>query len=236
MGTIESGFIGQSVKRKEDARFLTGAGQYTDDVTMSNQTQAYFLRSPHAHAKIRSIDTAKAKKAPGVVAIYTGADLDGVNGLPCGWLITSVDGTPMKEPPHHVLAKGKVRYVGDHVAIVIAETLDQAKDAAELIDVDYEVLPAVVNCVDALKAGAPQIHDEAPGNKCYTWSIGDKAAVDAAFAKAAHVTTLDIVNNRLVPNAIEPRAAVASYNRAEESYTLDVSNQHPPRAQLLMTA
>ena len=111
-----------------------------------------------------------------------------MNGLPCGWLITSVDGTPMKEPPHHVLAKGKVRYVGDHVAIVIAETLDQAKDAAELIDVDYEVLPAVVNCVDALKAGAPQIHDEAPGNKCYTWAIGDKAAVDAAFAKAAHVS------------------------------------------------
>jgi carbon-monoxide dehydrogenase large subunit len=236
MGAIESGFIGQSVKRKEDARFLTGTGQYTDDVSMPNQTHAYFLRSPHAHAKIRSIDTAKARKAPGVVAIYTGADLDGVNGLPCGWLITSVDGTPMKEPPHHVLAKGKVRYVGDHVAIVIAETLDQAKDAAELIDVDYEVLPAVVNCVDALKTGAPQIHDEAPGNKCYTWAIGDKAAVDAAFAKAAHVTTLDIVNNRLIPNAIEPRAAVASWTRADDSYLLYVTSQNPHVERLLMTA
>src|SRR6266576_2859600 len=158
MGAIESGFIGQSVRRKEDARFLLGSGQYTDDVTLPNQTYAYFLRSPHAHAKIRAIDTSKAKKAPGVIAIYTSADLEGVNGLPCGWLITSVDGTPMKEPSHPVLAKGKVRYVGDQVALVIAETQHQAKDAAELIDVDYEVLPAVVNVVEALKSGAPQIH------------------------------------------------------------------------------
>ena len=151
MGANETGYIGQSLRRKEDARFLTGAGQFTDDVTMAHQSHAFFLRSPHAHAKIRGIDTSKAKKAPGVVAIYTGTDLEGVNGLPCGWLITSVDGTPMKEPPHHVLAKGKVRYVGDHVALVIAETLDQAKDAAEMIDVDYEVLKSVVNCADALK-------------------------------------------------------------------------------------
>src|SRR5689334_14889965 len=236
MGAIESGFIGQSVKRKEDARFLTGAGQYTDDVTLPNQTYGYFLRSPHAHANIRAIDTSKAKAAPGVIAVYTAADLEGVNGLPCGWLITSVDGTPMKEPPHPVLAKGKVRHVGDQVALVIADTQNQAKDAAELIEVDYEVLPAVVDIVDALKPGAPQIHDEAAGNKCYTWAIGDKAAVDAAFAKAAHVTKLDLVNNRLVPNAIEPRAAVASYNRAEDSYTLYVSNQNPHVERLLMTA
>ena len=236
MGANDSGFIGQSVKRKEDARFLTGAGQYTDDVTLRNQTYGYFLRSPHAHAKIRSIDASKAKNAPGVIAIYTAADLEGVNGLPCGWLITSVDGTPMKEPPHPVLAKGKVRYVGDQIALVVAETQNQAKDAAELIEVDYEILPAVVDIVDALKSGAPQIHDEAVGNKCYTWSIGDKAAVDAAFAKAAHVTKLDLVNNRLVPNAIEPRAAVASHNRAEDSYTLYVSNQNPHVERLLMTA
>ena len=236
MGANETGIIGQSVRRKEDARFLTGAGQYTDDVTLPNQTHAYFLRSPHAHATIRSIDTSKAKAAPGVVAVYTGADLEGVNGLPCGWLITSVDGTPMKEPAHPVLAKGKVRYVGDHVALVIAETRSQAKDASELIEVDYDVLPAVVNPVDALKPGAPQIHDEAPGNKCYTWSIGDKAAVDAAFAKAAHVTRLDLVNNRLIPNAIEPRAAVASYTRADESYTLYVTSQNPHVERLLMTA
>ena len=236
MGANETGIIGQSVRRKEDARFLTGAGQYTDDVTLHNQAHAYFLRSPHAHAKIRAIDTSKAKAAPGVVAVYTGADLEGVNGLPCGWLITSVDGTPMKEPPHPVLAKGKVRYVGDHVAMVVAETRNQAKDAAELIEVDYEVLPAVVNPVDALKPGAPQIHDEAPGNKCYTWSLGDKAAVDAAFAKAAHVTRLDLVNNRLIPNAIEPRAAVASYSRADDAYTLYVTSQNPHVERLLMTA
>src|SRR6187455_1297052 len=236
MGANDTGVIGQSVKRKEDVRFLTGAGQFTDDVNQPNQTHAYFLRSPHAHARIRKIDTASAKAAPGVVAIYTGADLEGVNGLPCGWLITSVDGTPMKEPPHWVLAKGKVRYVGDHVALVIAQTANQAKDAAEMIEVDYEVLPAVVNPADALKAGAPQIHDEAPGNKCYTWALGDKAAVDAAFAKAAHVTKIDIVNNRLVPNAIEPRAAVASYTRSDDSYTLYTTTQNPHVERLLMAA
>jgi len=236
MGATDQGFIGASVRRKEDYRFLTGAGQYTDDVNPPNHVHAFFLRSPHAHAKIRKIDTAKAKPAPGVVAIYTADDLTGVNGLPCGWLITGTDGKPMNEPPHPVLAQGKARYVGDPVALVIAETPNQAKDAAELIDVDYEVLPAVVNIVDALKPGAPQLHDGAPGNRCYTWALGDKAAVDAAFAKAAHVTKLDIVNNRLIPNAIEPRAAVASYSRGDDSYTLYVTSQNPHVERLLMTA
>ena len=228
--------IGQAVLRKEDARFLTGTGQFTDDVAMPRQTYAYFLRSPHAHAAIRSIDAQKAKGSPGVVGIFTGGDLTGVNGLPCGWLITGTDGKPMNEPPHPVLAQGKVRYVGDAVALVVAESIDQAKDAAEQIIVDYDVLPAVVNPVDALKAGAPQIHEQAPGNRCYTWALGDKAAVDAAFAKAAHVTKLDIVNNRLVPNAIEPRAALASYNRADDAYTLYVASQNPHVERLLMTA
>jgi aerobic carbon-monoxide dehydrogenase large subunit len=228
--------IGQSVLRKEDARFLTGTGQYTDDVSMPRQTHAYFLRSPHAHAAIRSIDVVKAKALPGVVDIFTGADLTGVNGLPCGWLITGSDGKPMNEPPHPVLAQGKVRYVGDAVALVIAETVDQAKDAAEAIVVDYDVLPAVVNVVDALQPGAPQLHEQAPGNKCYTWALGDRSAVEAAFAKAAHVTKLDIVNNRLVPNAIEPRAALASYNRADDAYTLYVTSQNPHVERLLMTA
>jgi carbon-monoxide dehydrogenase large subunit len=228
--------LGQAVLRKEDQRYLTGTGQYTDDVAMPRQTHAYFLRSPHAHATIRAIDASKAKGAPGVVAVFTGADLTGVNGLPCGWLITGTDGKPMNEPPHPVLAQGKVRYVGDPVALVVAETPNQAKDAAELIEVDYEVLPATVRTEDALRAGSAQIHEQAPGNRCYTWALGDRAAVDAAFAKAAHVTKLDIVNNRLVPNAIEPRAAVASYNRAEDSYTLYVSNQNPHVERLLMTA
>jgi carbon-monoxide dehydrogenase large subunit len=228
--------IGQPVLRKEDARFLTGTGQFTDDVTMTRQTHAYFLRSPHAHATIRAIDVKKAKAAPGVVGVFTGADLTGVNGLPCGWLITGTDGKPMNEPPHPVLAQGKVRYVGDAVAIVVAESIDQAKDAAEQIEVDYDVLASVVSSVDALKPGAPQIHEQAPGNRCYTWALGDKAAVDAAFAKAAHVTKLDLVNNRLVPNAIEPRAALASWNRADDAYTLYVTSQNPHVERLLMTA
>ena len=228
--------IGQSVRRKEDVRFLTGAGQYTNDIVGTRTTHAFFLRSPHAHATIRAVDLSRARSTPGVVAIFTGADLTGVNGLPCGWLITGTDGKPMAEPPHPVLAQGKVRYVGDCVALVIAETLNQAKDASELIDVDYDVLPAVVNCVDTLKPGAPQIHDAAPGNKCFVWAIGDDAAVDASFARAAHVTKLDIVNNRLIPNAIEPRAAMASFSRSDESYTLYVANQNPHVERLLMTA
>ena len=236
MGANDMNPIGKSILRKEDVRFLTGTGQYTDDVDVHGATHAYFLRSPHAHAKIAAIDTARAKSMPGVVAIFTGDDLEGVNGLPCGWLITGTDGKPMNEPPHPVLAKGKVRHVGDPVAIVIAHTRHQAKDAAEAIAIDYEVLPAVANAVDALKSGAPQVHDEAPGNRCYTWALGDKAAVDAAFAGAAHVTKLDLVNNRLVANAIEPRAAVASYNRADDSYTLYVASQNPHVERLLMTA
>ena len=137
--------LGKAVLRKEDQRFLTGSGQFTDDVTAAHQSHAYFLRSPHAHALLRGVDTSRAAKAPGVIAIFTGADLTGVNGLPCGWLITGTDGKPMNEPPHPVLAQGKVRYVGDPVALVVAESAHQAKDAAELVDVDYEPLPAVVN-------------------------------------------------------------------------------------------
>jgi carbon-monoxide dehydrogenase large subunit len=236
MGATASGVIGARVRRKEDYRFLTGGGRFTDDVNPANHVHAYFLRSPHAHAKISKIDTSKAKASPGVIAVYTADDLAGVNGLPCGWLITGTDGKPMNEPPHPVLAQGKVRHVGDPVALVLAETTNQAKDAAEAIDVDYDVLPAVVNCVDALNPGAPQLHDGAAGNRCYTWGLGDKAAVDAAFANAAHVSKLDIVNNRLIPNAIEPRAAVASYDRADDSYTLYVANQNPHVERLLMTA
>ena len=230
--------IGASVKRKEDYRYLTGSGTYTDDVKVDRQTYAYFLRSPHAHAKIRSIDTGKAKNAPGVLGVFTGEDIANakINGLPCGWLITDVAGQPMKEPPHPVLAQGKVRYVGDHVAVVIAETYLQAKDAAELIEVDYEVLRAVVDVASARKTGAPAVHDIAPDNTCYVWSIGDKAAVDKAFASAHHVTKLEFINNRLIPNAIEPRAALGNYSRADDSYTLHVSNQNPHVERLLMCA
>ena len=231
-------YIGLSVKRKEDQRFLTGGGTFTDDVSVVGQTHAYFLRSPHAHANIRSVDLTKATAAPGVVAIFTGADLAAakVGGLPCGWLITDVNGQPMKEPPHPPLAQGKVRHVGDQVAVVIAQTLNQAKDAAELIEVDYEVLPAVVSAADARKPGVAVVHDSAPDNTCYIWSIGTQAAVDTAFASAKHVTTLAFANNRLIPNALEPRAALAQYARGDDSYTLHVTSQNPHVERLLMTA
>jgi len=230
--------IGARVARKEDYRFLTGGGQYTDDVTLPRQTYAAFVRSPHAHAKIKSVNAAKAKAAPGVLAVYTGEDIAAakLGGLPCGWLITDVNGQPMKEPPYPVLAQGKARHVGERVAVVIAETQDQARDAAELVQVDYEVLPAVADGRLARAKGAPQLHDIAPDNTCYVWALGDKAAVDAAFAKAAHVTKLDFVNNRLIPNAIEPRAANGSYSRADDSYTLYVASQNPHVERLLMTA
>jgi len=229
--------IGARVERKEDYRFLTGSGRYTDDIALERQTHAAFLRSPHAHATIRRIDCGRAQAAPGVLAVYTGADLpESVGGLPCGWLITDVHAQPMREPKHPLLAQGKVRYVGDHVAVVIAETLAQAKDAAELIEVDYEVLPAVVEAADARKPGKPAVHEIAPDNTCYVWALGDKAAVNKAFAQAAHVTKLQFVNNRLVPNAMEPRAAIASYSRADESYTLYVTSQNPHMARLLLSA
>jgi len=235
---MSASLIGARVQRKEDYRFLTGAGQYTDDVVLPNQTYAAFVRSPHAHATIKSIKTDKAKKAPGVLAVYTGEDAAAakLGGLPCGWLITDINGQPMKEPPHPVLAQGKVRYVGDQVAVVVAETQEQARDAAELVEVSYDVLPAVVDGAKAAQKGAPVLHDIAPDNTCYVWALGDKAAVDAAFAKAAHVTKLEFVNNRLIPNAIEPRAANGSYSRAEDSYTLYVANQNPHVERLLMTA
>jgi aerobic carbon-monoxide dehydrogenase large subunit len=229
--------IGKPLKRREDYRFLTGAGQYTDDVVMPGQTYGVFLRSPHANARIKSINTAKAAAAAGVVKIFVGADLAEakVGGLPCGWLIHSKDGSPMKEPPHPVLAQGKVRHVGDQVALVVAESQLQAKDAAELIEVDYEVLPAVVDITTVESAGA-SVHDDVPNNVCYDWGHGDKAAVDAAFAKAAKVSKLTFTNNRLVPNAMEPRAANAVYTKHDDSYTLYVANQNPHVERLLMTA
>jgi len=235
MNDPKPGFIGKSVERREDYRFLTGNGQYTDDITLPGQTFAAFLRSPHAHARIRAIDTAAARAAPGVLAVFTGKDVAGVNGLPCGWLINSIDGTPMKEPKHPIIAEHKVLHVGDQVALVVAETLAQAKAALNLIDVDYDVLPAVADTATAA-GNATAVHDIAPDNVCYTWALGDKAGVDAAFAKAAHVTRLEFVNNRLVPNAMEPRAANAVYSRADDSYTLYVASQNPHVERLLMTA
>jgi carbon-monoxide dehydrogenase large subunit len=229
--------IGKPLLRREDQRFLTGAGQYTDDVVLHGQTYGVFLRSPYAHARIKSIDTSKAAKADGVVAIFTGADLAEakIGGLPCGWLIHNKDGTPMKEPAHPVLAQGKVRHVGDQVALVVAESTLQAKDAAELIEVDYEELAPVID-ITQVEAIGSAVHDEVPNNVCYDWGHGNKDAVDAAFKVAAKISTLDIVNNRLIPNAMEPRAANAQYTRHDDSYTLYVANQNPHVERLLMCA
>src|SRR5262249_53551702 len=178
--------IGTPVRRREDYRFLTGGGTYTDDIDRQGQLYAYILRSPHAHARIKGIYTTAAQRGSGVVAVYTGGDMaaDSVGGLPCGWQVHSKDGSPMAEPPHPVLAADRVRYVGDPVAVVIADSLAQARDAAELVNVDYAEEPAVVDPVEALKPGAPQVRDEAPGNLCYDWHLGDPAAVEAATAGA----------------------------------------------------
>src|SRR5205807_9821659 len=168
---------------------LTGQGTYTDDINRPGQLYAYFLRSPHANARLGRIDTAPAKSAPGVVAVFTGQDLaaEGIGGLPCGWLINSKDGSPMKEPTHPVLAVDRVRHVGDPVAVVIADSLGQARDAAEEIAVDYAVDPAVGDVVAELKPGAPQLWPEAPGNICYDWHLGDAAAVETAMGRAARI-------------------------------------------------
>jgi carbon-monoxide dehydrogenase large subunit len=228
--------IGASVRRKEDLRFISGRGNYTDDINRPNQTYAVFRRSDRPHATIVSIDTAAARAAPGVVAVYTAEDLAAIGGLPCGWQIHSKDGSPMAEPKHPVLAEGKVRHVGDPIAVVIAETKQQARDAAELINIELQDLPSTATVTDALKPGAAQIHDNAPGNVCYDWHIGDKEAVDAAFAKAAKVVKLDLENNRLVPNAMEPRVALGDYDRHTGDYTLFTTSQNPHVIRLLMGA
>ncbi|HTE34978.1 MAG TPA: molybdopterin cofactor-binding domain-containing protein, partial [Reyranella sp.] len=232
--------IGASVRRKEDRRFLTGKGTYTDDINRPGQLQACLLRSPHAHAKIVAIDTAGAKAAPGVVAVFTGADLQDpelkVGGLPCGWLITSKDGSPMAEPPRPLLAQGKVRHVGEPVVVIVAETYAAAEAAAELIEIGYEELPAVVAMDKAIKPGEPLLFESAPNNLCFDWHLGDRAAVDLAFARAHHVTRIDLVNNRLVSNPMEPRAAIGEYDRATEDYTLYTTSQAPHVHRLLIGA
>src|SRR3569832_455106 len=228
--------IGVPVRRKEDFRFITGQGQYTADVVRPGETRAVFVRSPHAHAKLRKIDVAAAEAMPGDVDVLTGAQLAGdkVGNLICGWMILSKDGTPMKMAPHPALAATTVNHVGDAVAVVIAETTAQGRDAAEKVKVDYEVLPAVTDPAKA-KSG-PQIHELAPKNTIYEWSLGDAKAPEAAFASAQHVTKLDIVNNRLAPNAIEPRAALDGYAAGTAHLTLWNTSQNPHEARLQISA
>lgn len=234
---VENG-IGARVKRKEDKRFLTGKGKYTDDVRVENQAYAAFVRSPHAHATVKGIDKSAALEMEGVIDVLDGQQLtgDGIGNIICGWAITSKDGSPMNMGAWSALATEKVRYVGDAVAVVIAESQAQARIAAEAVEVDYEILPAVASAVKALANGAPQIHDNAPGNLIYDWEIGEGAATDAALAASAHVTEISLTNNRLSPNAMEPRSAVAIFDAAEDHYTLYTTSQNPHVARLVLSA
>ncbi|GAK44064.1 molybdopterin-binding aldehyde oxidase and xanthine dehydrogenase [Tepidicaulis marinus] len=229
--------IGKPVRRREDDRFIRGRGQYTDDINRPNQTHAVFVRSPHAHALIRSIDLEEANAAPGVVAVFTGKDVaeDGLAGLICGWTVHSKDGSEMKAGGHPILAAEKVRYVGDHVALVIAETKAQALAAADLVLVDYEPLPAV-SLKNSTEPGSAQVHEEAPGNLCFEWELGDKTATEEAFSKAARTVSIDLANNRLVPNAMEPRAAIGDYDAGRDEYTLWTTSQNPHVARLVLSA
>ena len=230
--------IGAKVLRKEDRRFITGRGRYVDDMVVPGMKYAAFVRSPHAHATISGIDMEEAKGMPGVIGILTGEQLqgDGIGNLICGWAVSSKDGTPMKMGAWPALAVEKVRHVGQAVAVVVAETQMQARDAAEAVMVDYDELPAVVSAVEALKDGAPQLHPEAENNLIFDWELGDKGATDAAFTNAAHVTKLHIVNNRLVPNPMEPRAALGHYDAADDHYTCWTTSQNPHVARLVMSA
>lgn len=234
----KDGGIGASSKRREDVRFLTGRGRYTDDINLNNQTYAHFLRSEVAHGKINGIDTSAAEAMPGVVQIFTSKDFEAVGGVPCGWQITDLHGNPMKEPKHPVLAEGKVRHVGDPIAVVVAESLEEARDAAEAIELDIEELPAVMDMKAAIAAGATKVHDDLDDNLCYEWGFveDNRAAVDEAIKAAHHVTTLELTNNRLVANPMEPRVAVGDFNPGTDDYTLYTTSQNPHVIRLLMGA
>jgi carbon-monoxide dehydrogenase large subunit len=222
--------FGKAIKRREDPRFVTGRGQYVDDVKLPGLTYAAFVRSPHAHARIRRIDAGRARGIAGVVAVFTGDDVK-VGSLPCGWMLPDI-----KVPPRPVLAHGRVRYVGEPVAVVVAESAYAARDGAQAVDVDYEPLPAVANPRRAHEPGAPALFDDVPRNQCFYWTIGDRAAADAAFASAARVVRQALVNQRLIPNAIEPRACVAAYTPVTGELTLWVTSQNPHVHRLLMAA
>jgi aerobic carbon-monoxide dehydrogenase large subunit len=219
--------IGQAVRRKEDLRFITGTGRFTDDIYRPHQAHAYFLRSPHAHAKLLRIDAAAAREAPGVFAVYTHEDVAaaGLGPIKCTAPVKNRDGSDYVNPGRPLLAADRVRHVGDPVAMLVAETLAQAKDAAELIEVEYEILPAVVDPVLATQPGAPVLFDVAPDNIALDWGLGDPAAVDAAFAQAARIVEIDLAINRVVVNSIEARSVVGEYDATSDRYTVYLGSQ-----------
>ncbi len=228
--------IGASVKRREDLRFITGTGAYTDDLNLPGQAYGLFLRSPYPRAGIGELDTAEARQVEGVLAIFTGRDTAaaGLGDLPCGWLVKSQDGSDMVSAPHPPLAVSQANYVGEPYGLVVAETLAAARQAAELVTANLDELAPVV--APAAAADAAPIHAGMETNLAYTWALGDQAATDAALAEAAHVTKLELTNNRLIPNAMEPRAALADYNRASGEYVLRTTSQNPHLARLVLSA
>src|SRR5436305_5625943 len=217
--------VGQPVPRTEDPTLVQGHGRYTDDLNLPRQAYAAFVRSRHAHGVIKAINTSAAKGMPGVLAIYTGADLAAYGTMKCAVPFKNRDGSEMKKPKRYSLMSDKVRFVGDPIAVVVAETLAQAKDAAEAVEVDIEALPAVTQASEAAKPGAPQLYDDVPGNVALDYLYGDTEKVAEAFSKAAHVTKLNLVNSRVVVSAMEPRAAIASFDKASGRYTMNVGCQ-----------
>ena len=219
--------VGQPVRRKEDDTLVRGKGKYTDDFSLPGQAYAWIVRSSHAHGIIRGIDTEAAKAMPGVLGVWTGADLASADYGPytCGLPLKSRDGSPLLQTNRPALVSDKVRFVGDPVAFVVAETLAQARDAGEAVVLDIDPLPAVTSAEEAAKPGAPLLYDHIPNNVALDYHYGDAAKVEAAFAEAAHVTRLDIVNTRVAVVAMEPRAALASYDKASERYTIQVPTQ-----------
>lgn len=228
--------IGQAVRRKEDVRFLTGHGRYIDDIELEGMAHGFVLRSPYAHARITAIDTAAAVATPGVLFVLTGADWQaaGLGDLPTRTRAKHPDGSPVTAPPRPALVTDQVRFVGDAVAFIVAETLEAAKDAAELIDIEYDPLPTVADVAAALEPGAPLVWDHIPSNLCVDFEAGDKAAVDAAFSSADRTVSVDLLNNRVIAAAIEPRGAIGQYDPREEKFTLISNSQniHTARNQL----
>ncbi len=219
--------IGQAVRRREDVRFITGHGRYVDDESAAGQAHAVFLRSPHAHARINGVDTAAAKRAPGVLAVYTGADVEaaGLGTIKCVAPLKNCDGTNFFNPGRPLLAVGKVRHVGDPVALVVADSLAAAKDALDLIAVDYAELPAVIDPAEAVKPGAPVLWDEQPNNVALDWGLGDRNKCEEAFAKAAKIVSIDLAINRVMVAPLEPRGILAEYDPATERYTMHIGTQ-----------
>lgn len=236
MSEVKETGIGASVRRREDMRFITGTGRYTDDINQFGQIYAVFCRSPHARAKILSIDTSEALAVPGVVAVFTGQQMvdDGLGDIPCGWAVQSKDGSQMKSAPHPPMGASVVNYVGEPYALVVADSIQAAKQGAESVVTDFDELHAVIDATQASVSEA--IYEGIEQNLAFEWGLGDEDATRMAFAKANHVTTLDLTNNRLIPNAMEPRACIGCYDKGTGDYTLYTTSQNPHLERLILSA